>query len=318
MSEAQGNILSVPLKLRANDIVRHVLNIDSRFRDSPNVSSHSNFYFSLLSPVRNVLRIRIAAVELPNTFFFFTAKRQNVTFRLIYTVSGTKTVKDIVLTDGNYTAAGPDGDSMVAALNREFAKLLPGFTITTSFSIINGSFTFVGSGPFQIDTSVGGKNRLADYGLGHYLGLSKNLHESVLTAPNRYELVSDLCANFSGDNYVFLYLNDYNCVRQTVRDYDSTFLVERSKPEEFNAMAKIILTTPKNYMAYDDYANKHIKEIVFPNPVDITRLRVKLLDAYGEVVDLCSAQFSFSMEVIEVKNLSLYNTIRDSLSLEYL
>ena len=314
----QGNILSVPLKLRANDIVRHVLNIDSRFRDSPNVSSNSNFYFSLLSPVRNILRIRIATVELPNTYLFFTKKRQNVTLRLIYTVGVTKIVKDIVIEDGNYTANGPDGNSMEDVLNTEFAKLAPGITLTTNFSNINSSFTFTGDIPFQIDTTVGGKDRITDYGLGYYLGFSRNLYDAKETPTGAYELVSDLCANFAGDNYIFLYLNDYNCVRQTVREYDSTYEADRSKPEEFNAMAKIILTTPKNYIVYDDYANKHIKEIVFPNPVDITRLRVKLLDAYGEEVDICSSHFSFSMEVIEVKNLSLYNTIRDSLSLEYL
>jgi hypothetical protein len=315
---AQGTILSVPLKLRANDIVRHVLNIDSRFRDSPNTNSSSNFYFSLLSPVRNILRIRIASVELPNSYLFFTKKRQNTSFYLNYTVAGINIEKHIEIDNGNYTADGPDGDSIVAFLNGEFAKLLPGFTLTVTFSIIDGSFTFEGSLPFQIDTYTGAKDRLADYGLGYYLGFSKKQHDAVETLPGKYELVSDLCANFSGDNYIFLYLNDYNCIRQTIREYDSTYTAERSKPEEFNAMAKFILTSPKNYMVYDDYANKHIKEIVFPNPTDITRLRVKLLDAYGEEIDLCSANFSFSMEVIEVKNLSLYNTIRDSLSLEYL
>jgi len=317
MSGAQGNILSVPIKLRANDIVRHVLNIDSRFRDSRNVSSNSDFYFSLLSPVRNVLRARITSIELPNSFFFFTSKRQNVSLFLTIVVSGQSLVREIVIADGNYTVAGPDGDSIIEVLNKEFAKLLPLFTLTVSFSVINGSFIFVGSGPFQIDTTLGGKDRLTDYGLGYYLGFSRGQHVAS-NASGKYEVVSDFCANFSGENYIFLYVNDYYCVRQTIREYDATYDAGRSKPEEFNAMAKIILTSPKNYMAYDDYSNKHIKEVVFPSPVDISRLRVKLLDAYGEVLDICSSTFSFSMEVIEVKNLSLYNTIRDSISLEYL
>jgi len=34
-------------------------------------------------------------------------------------------------------------------------------------------------------------------------------------------------------------------------------------------------------------------------------------------MDLCSSQISFSLEVLEVKNLTLYNTIRDSISLRY-
>lgn len=317
MAAPTGNILSVPLKLRANDIVRHIINVDSRFRDSPNVSSQSDFYFSLLSPVRNVLRIRITAVELPNNFFFFTEKRGNVSFRLTYDVSGTINVKDVVLPDGNYTTDGPDGDSVVSFLNNTFSSL-NGFTLKVFFSITNGTFRFVGSGPFQIDTATGTKDRLTDYGFGYYMGFTRDIHDAVVDASGTYRMISDKCANFSGDLYAFLYLNDYACVRQTVRSYDSSYTQRSSKPEEFNAMAKIILSSPKNYIVFDDYANRQIKEVVFPSPVDLTRLRIKLLDAYGEVMDLYTAQFSFSMEVLEVKSMTLYNTIRDSLTLEYL
>jgi hypothetical protein len=318
MSAPTGNILSVPIKLRANDIVRHIINIDSKFRDSPNVFSQSDFYFTLLSAVRNVLRIRITSVELPNNFFFFTEKRGNVSFRVTYDASGTLAVKDVVLPDGNYTSDGPDGDSMVLFLNNTFLSLASGFKLKVSFSIINGAFTFVGSGPFQIDTAIGTVDRLTDYGLGYYLGFTRDQHNSVADSSGNYMVISDKSANFNGENYVFLYLNDYVCVRQTIRSYDSTYSQVKSKPEEFNALAKIIITTPKNYIAFDDYANRQIKEVVFPNPVDLNRLRIKLLNAYGEVIDLCSAQFSFSMEVLEVKNMTLYNTIRDSLTLEYL
>lgn len=318
MSAPTGNILSVPLKLRANDVVRHILNIDSRFRDSPNVSSQSDFYFTLLSPVRNVLRIRITSVELPNNFFFFTEKRGNVSFRLRYDASGTIVDNDIILPDGNYTTDGPDGDSVVSFLNNTFSTLVNGFTLKVSFSIVGGTFTFVGSGPFMIDTATGTKDRLTDYGLGYYLGFSRDKHIADVDTSGNFVLLSDGCANFSGDLYSFLYLNDYACVRQTVRSYDSSYKQSRSQPEEFNAMAKIILSSPKNYVVFDDYANRQIKEVVFPSPVDLTRLRVKLLDAYGEVIDLYSSQFSFSMEVLEVKSMTLYNTIRDSLTLEYL
>lgn len=318
MSAPTGNILSVPLKLRANDVVRHVINVDSRFRDSPNVHSQTDFYFSLLSPVRNVLRIRITSIELPNNFLFFTEKRGNVSFYLSYDVSGTIYDKEILVPNGNYTTDGPDGDSIVKFLNTTFSSLANGFSLKASFSIINGKITFVGSGPFQIDTETGTKDRQSDYGLGYYLGFSRDLHEADVDTSGNYVLISDGCANFSGDIYAFLYLNDYACVRQTVRSYDSSYIQGRSNPEEFNAMAKIILSSPKNYIVFDDYSNRQIKEVVFPSPVDLTRLRIKLLDAYGEVMELCTTQFSFSMEVLEVKSMTLYNTIRDSLTLEYL
>ena len=316
---ARGDILSVPFKFRANDVVRHIINVDSRFRDSPNVSSASDYYFTLLSPVRNVLRIRITSVELPNNYFFFTALRQNVTFRVSYTVGGTPITRNVTIIDGNYTADGPDGDSMVATLNAIFATFAPDITLTVAFSIINGSFTFTGSIPFSIDTTWGAKDRPLDYGLGYYLGYSRGIHTAIMNpVTSKFILTSDTCAYFSGDNYVMLALNDFDCVRQTVRPYDTTFLPEKCKPYDFTATAKLIMSQPKNYMVYDDYSSKHIKEVVFPGPVDLSRLRVRLLDAYGDPIDLCSSQYSFSIEVLEVKNMSLYNTIRDSLALEYI
>ena len=78
-----------------------------------------------------------------------------------------------------------------------------------------------------------------------------------------------------------------------------------------------MLREPKNYMSFDDYASQHAKEYVFTNPVDLTRLHIQVLDPYGEVMDLCSAQWSFSVEVLEIKNLTMYNAIRDSIGVRY-
>jgi hypothetical protein len=314
---ARGDILSVPFKLRANDVTRHIINVDSRFRDAPNVYAASDYYFSLLSPVRNVLRVRITSVELPNNYLFFTALRKNVTLRVRYSSGGIDYVKDVTIPDGNYSSDGPDGDAMTDRLNAIFATFEPPITLTVSFNISNASFTFTGDKDFSIDTTWGAKDRPLDYGLGYYMGFSRGIHNSVESSSNKI-VTSDLCSYFAGDNYVFLAVNDFDCVRQTVRTYDTTFLPERSRPHDFTATAKLLMTQPKNYMIFDDYTGKHIKEVVFPGPVDLSRLRVRLLDAYGDPIDLCSYNYSLSIEVLEVKNMSLYNTIRDSLTLEYI
>jgi hypothetical protein len=65
-------------------------------------------------------------------------------------------------------------------------------------------------------------------------------------------------------------------------------------------------------MNFDDIAGHHAKEVTFPNPYDLTRFEIKLVDPYGQLLDMKSAQFSFSLEVLEVRNLSLYNMLRDA------
>jgi hypothetical protein len=288
----------VPFQLQATDIKKHILNVDSRFR-GPGGSS-SDFYFRLLAPVKNVLRIRITSVEIPNNFYMFSVVRRNVTLRIFYGV-GLATTKLITIPQGNYSAF-----DMVDALNLEFQT--EGLTwLTMSFSLVTGSFTFTGTQVFAVDTGIDGLtpavtwNRLFDYGLGYNMGFSRGIFDSGApdASGNRF-ITSDQLSYFAGDTYVLLKINDFDCVLQTMVGSD------------FTALAKIVLREPKNYMAFDDYASQHAKEVVFPTPQDLSRLHVQLLDAYGEPIDMGSSHVSFSIEVLEIMNLSLYNTVRDA------
>jgi hypothetical protein len=300
-------IRAVPFQLRANDVVRHIINVDSRFRDSPSVSTATNFNFSLLSPVRNVLRIRVTSIEFPNNYYFFTHRRRNTSIRIVPSPGAPF---DIEIPDGNYSA----GD-MEAAIAADLSGQGIGW-LTVAFSETEGAFTFTGTQAFSVDTAARSWNRPFDYGLGFYLGFSRGVHNAVADG-GTWTVMSDRCANFAGDNYLFMRVNDYDCVRQTVRVYAASG-VSDLQTNEFPALAKIVLREPKNYMAFDDYASQHAKEVVFPAPSDINRLQIQVLDAYGETMDLCGAQWSFSLEVLEVRNMTLYNTLRDSLAVQYM
>jgi hypothetical protein len=304
----------VPFRLRANDVVRHIINVDSRFRDPVRDSAASDFYLTLLSPVRNVLRIAVTSIEFPNNYPFFTAARRNVTLRVWYRTGASEArYADLVIPTGNYTAGDMvDGLNAAAAAAQTAGALPAGMNLTATFSEITGHFTFTATRYFGLDTTAGSFNRRFDYGLGYYLGLTRGLHRSAATAP--FTVESDWCASFQGDNYLLLQVNDFACVTQTVATNDSTWTPEGRNREELVALAKIVIREPKNYMTFDDYAGQHVKEVVFPSPVDLSRLRVRVLDPYGEVVDMCSAQFSFSLEVLEIRNPLVYNAVRDSLA----
>jgi len=268
--------------------------------------------------VRNVLRVRITSVEFPNNYKFFTEGRRNVTLRLLWLdggLTGTTLSVDVVVEDGNYTA----GDMMEALSAAIEASAFP-YTMMVGFSEITGNFTFDTSGAsekFGIEPAGGGwPEREFDYGLAYYLGFSrKRAHKAVARTDGvtGWHLVSDECANFAGDNYLFLRVNDFACVRQTVNLYEGVSEPRKRDHSDFTALAKLVLREPKNYMTFDDYASHHAKEVVFPAPVDLARLRIQLLDPYGEVVDMCSMQFSFSLEVLEVRNPAVYNAVRDQL-----
>jgi hypothetical protein len=193
--------------------------------------------------------------------------------------------------------------------------------LTVDFNETTGAFTFTADRYFALNaagTPGTTWERPFDYGLGFNLGFTRKVHLAKRLAPSSttYTLTSDTCASFQGDNYVFLRVNDYGCVKQTVTIYDSTGY-KREEANDFTALAKVVLREPKNYMAFDDYASQHAKEFVFTAPTDLQRLHIQVLDIYGHVMDLCSSPLSFSLEVLEVKNSSLYNTVRDSLAVHY-
>jgi hypothetical protein len=305
-SPASAGALDLPLELRANDIRRVIVNIDSQFRDNPRGSTAGDFWIRLLSPLRNILRIRVTSIELPNNYKFFTAGRQYTTVTF---VKGATTYT-VTIPDGNYTA----GD-MVDALTAGAAAFLDLSGMTVEFSEITGKFTFCAPFAFSINTVPGSKNRPFSYGLGWFLGFSYGAHTATAAGGGgTYCLVSDGCANFAGDNYLLLKVNDYDCVTQTVAVYPEGLPAQENA---ITALAKLVLREPKNYMTFDDYASQHIKEVVFQNPRDLVRFHVQLLDAYGDPVDMCTAQFSFSIEALEVLNPSLYDTVRDSIMLRY-
>lgn len=308
------------VKLRVNDIEQHIINVDSRFRDSPTISTASNFYFSLLTPVKNVLRVRITSIEFPNSYEIFTAKRHNTSFEVFYYLLDgvTPDRAPIVIPDGNYSAF-----EMRDAINTSLTEA--GFPwITVSFSTTEGKFIFTGTQRFAINTIYDSYSRPYDYGLGYYMGFTRKCHTGVENPPSppsipntTWTVISDTRAYFAGDPYVFLCLNDFHCVRQTVQIYDVAGR-NRLDAADFKALAKVVLREPKKYMVFDDYSSQHVKEVVFPSPVDLNRLKIQVLDPYGEIMDLGSSQISFSIEVLEVKNASLYNTIRDSLAQHYI
>lgn len=295
----------LPVELHANDIVTHIVNIDSRFRVPVAHSEAGNFYFRLPTPIRNVLRIRITSIEFPNNYLIFSAYRKNVT---IWVTFGTPAMTaKVVVPDGNYVV-----NDMIITLNNLFRGSAL-WWLSISFNAVTGKFTFAGDRTFSINTACGPDdtwNREYDYGLGYNIGFSRGIFPSMDISTNDISsskvVISNQTAHFSGDSYLFLRVNDFVCVRQTL-----------SNGYQFGALAKIIVSQAKDYMNFDDYTGNHAKEVTFPNPYDLSRFKIQVLDPYGQIIDMDSSDFSFSLEVLEVRNLSLYNMIRDAFATKW-
>jgi len=84
------------------------------------------------------------------------------------------------------------------------------------------------------------------------------------------------------------------------------------------ALAKVVLRPGLGgsgfyEVQYDDVRNGVRKENVFVKPTAMTQLRVRLLDAYGVVVDMGDTDWSATLEFTEVVSLGVANALNRSM-----
>lgn len=92
--------------------VTKIINVDSLFRENYESTSASNFIWNLAEPVKNVVSMRVVALELPTVWYSISSKLQNNQMTVhLYNVRDTSTsttyhneIQTITVPDGNYMA----------------------------------------------------------------------------------------------------------------------------------------------------------------------------------------------------------------------
>ncbi len=308
--------------INSNDLRKRIINIDSRFRTTCNDTS-TNFQYRLEHPYKNIIRLRVASVEIPNMFYTFSKVKKNVTFIIkAFDISGIVRQEIIEIQDGNYTSQElvDEIQSQLDTKMRDQYGIFISFTLNT----INAKSTFTNNGvaltpitpttvptqsakTFVLDfiTSNCHKNRLHNFGLGYNLGYRAKAYKASKTEIDPatgltiYKVTAESCFDVVGDSYIFLAVNDLHTIEQ------------KTNENYLQVLAKIIVREEKYTVIYDDGGTLLANEIVFPSPVDLSVLNIQLLDAFGEVIDLCGMNFSFSLEITEVLNTRLYDFYRN-------
>lgn len=291
----------------------HVINVDSRFRTDIYDPS-TDFTFKLLKPMRNIISLRISSIEFPNTYYTFSKARGNLSLYVYYYTSrlvANQTIKKDVVTI-------PEGNYEPQELIDLIQPLLP-TTIQISYNINTGKTTFTSKFYFEINFlyDMRGTNlsftskRSFDNGLGHNLGFRQtdaSPLQSTLTiqsgtpsnSANQYTLTSTSTIDTIDNNYVFLSLDpDWKVTTNQTKDRVLHY-----------SFTKIIMDVPKGSMLYDNGSNTLTKEYWFQQPTDIFIMPVRVSDPYDQTIDLMGMDFSFSLEMKEITNATLHESIR--------
>lgn len=288
-------------KYKRPEVRTIVLNIDGAFRGNivPDTSvtcsgvssekqnpgtSSSHFTFLANKVYRNITTVKLTSMEFANTFYTFSANRGNTTF----TINDGTSTYSIEITDGNYTPSELVGE-IATALGTA------GSSVTISYSPTTHKFTFSNVGNTTITFP---SNETNPYGNG--IGYNLGFLNKVYTTTSLTILESDVTPNTIQDSYVYLQINDWNLLEH--QQYGQTY---------YSVFAKIQLTGAKNAIIFDNnYTNSSTKEYVFPQPVNLQKFEIRMLDAYGNTLDLRNGSFSMTLELQQVNSSAVYEDLR--------
>jgi hypothetical protein len=154
--------------------------------------------------------------------------------------------------------------------------------------------------------------RTQDNGLGYNLGFRQTnptkplqstlvLQQSGSTVPNVYTLTGTSLVDTIDNNYIFITLE---------RDWK---VVINQTPDRVlhHSFMKIIVDVPKGSIVYDNGTNTLTKEYWFSQPTDLYIIPVRVSDPYDQTIDLMGMDFSFSLEMKEITNAALHESIRN-------
>lgn len=323
------------------DIRTTVMNIDGRFREvidplparlsrnqcASDAAIQSNFGQStatefailLARQYKNVTSIKIASLEFENSFYTFSALdpvtgigRDNTSYQILLdnqigTTGGTGPF--VTIPDGNYTVN--QFISQVTTSTYTSVENAYGYTGTTGFTGDTGYFyfnitqnpqtqklTFSSNHQFQL-VFPQTNNNFTFNGMGYNLGLY-NLIDNYSTfdiAP--YTLVSNTRPDVIQDKYVYIVINDWYQVKH-----------QYASQTELMATLKVPLTVPKFAVQFDNIElDTDTKVYYFPQPENVHKLTISVLDAYGNLLDMQGGSYSMSFALTEVLQSDIYEKL---------
>lgn len=261
------------------------LSIDSRFADQY-YDGTAEFMIRLPSIMRNVSRIALTSIELPQVAYVFSAKLGNTGFFI--DMGGVRYERAIP--DGNYTPS-----QLATAVT--VATAVGG--VDVSYNSITNRISVSVAGGVPVVLTLASASALASrtryWGLGYWLGF----REQTVFVGAGSTVAAPQAPQTAPPAYAFVQVQYPDMAENTVHRTDAGSFVQ--------ALAKVVLrpscSGSLSYtIQYDDGANFVNKETVFPSATAISQLRIRLVDAYGISVDMGDIDWSMTLEVTEIVN----------------
>jgi hypothetical protein len=270
--------------------------LDSRYADQRSCNN-SEFKINLVHPLKNVMRLRLASIELPLVEYLFSNQYGNLTMAVRIGASTTFT-KITPIQPGNYSA-----NELITVLQSRLQNIHSQFTVT--LNINTGRCMIRNTAvPFEAYLASYTKEiaaRQSYWGLGYYLGFRNNRIQASQDVDGAWIIESTSVLNVQQNQYYLLQLYSPDAVVNVTHRLE--------KDGYLDAFAKVVLKNGYFTIAFDDNANLLRKEFTFLAPSSVPFFTVKLLNPFGEEVNMLNVDWSLTIEVTEVVNSKTYTTI---------
>jgi hypothetical protein len=271
---AHGNLNTLKKRTTSYSLCMNTL-----FRDTTG-STSTDAVFILPYPLKNVVNMKLTSFEFPDTVYMISDKRKTNRFFMKEDTTGKQGM--IILPEGKYNSENLPGvlekiiNDTLDTENR-FSVCIDQHSRKT---IIKNS-----EHSFAMQFINNETNQLLSKNLGWYLGFrSANYIRGKC-------FKSEGVFNSSLQQYLYFVLNDFNISNAT--RIMGIFL---DNYVEKNILAKIPIPVDSFQIMFDNNSDLISKKREYHGTVDINKFSVKLLDIYGEMLDINCMDYSFTLE----------------------
>lgn len=319
-----------PINVRT---LMQAVSIDTRFRPSYYTTKSTNFNMILPSMIKNVISMRIAAIEMPMTYYAVSRSLGNATLLIIDSSNSTHGWI-VTLPDGNYEqswASESGASHLETIMNNSISTSVPVtvapngsvspggtsvsldpttqvcFTIdrTSGRAIFANPFGAVAPFPFTIRFNVTNDGNLdTDTNIQMRLGWQLGFRSAqYICGAAAGACVSEGICLICGPRYAFLSIDDYqkNTGPAYIVAYGSS-VFQDSIITRMNLAAEQADVGVYQISSDPGLTTQMNRTREYFGPVDIQRLHIALYDEYGRIIDLNNMDWSFTLAFEQLYN----------------
>ena len=281
-----------PLEKRT---ITKIVNIDSLFRVNFYTTKSNIFDIMLPAPIKNVLSMKVRALELPKCVYIFNVLNKTNQFQIV--IGGVKYL--IEVREGNYT-----GEELVSYLNTfVFNGLLENIRASFDNKYQRIVFDSSGSTAFDLDFTVPEyPNRSITLNMGWIMGFRKPYYtyydDYVFYVDMSHDIGFNADACYTGTIFRYLFLS----VNEFKNNYNDTIIpvFTNNSTLTINNVLAILRYDPERQMIVSGHS-ADLRE--YFGPVSIEKLKITLYDEFGRLAPISNVDYSFQLELECLYNL---------------